>query len=125
LVTVIVGAGVSVLAGHGVSALTPPAFTDITQGADVTIVAGSLVGHLDASVIFVTAIGCAQVSVVTVQGCDRDAHAAATDIAGKTCVAVVTFGFVIGHDASIFAIAGLVGTWVPVIATEGVDATDA
>jgi len=115
-VAAVVGADVAVVAVRGRAAHACPAAARVAGGAGVVVVARSIVVGVHAAGGGVAAVVGAEVAIVAVGRRAAHARPTAARVAGRTGVAVITRGGVVGVHAAGGGVAAVVGTDIAIVA---------
>ena len=100
-VTAIVGAEVGIVAVLSSRTIANPSQTDVRRGTEITVVAGRVIGHIDAATFGNAAIVGADISVIAVQRHSAFALTQFAEILGRTGAAVIT-----GHSIQLVSASG-------------------
>lgn len=117
-ITTVVGAKIAIFTVEHPLAHACPVAAEIADRACIAIIAGLLVGNLDATGGRVTAIGCTDVFIITAEGPGAQAQAAGTLVRYGAGIPVVTERVIGGGNTSVSGITAIVGADVPIIALQ-------
>jgi hypothetical protein len=90
----------------------------ISRGAGITVITGCRVVGIDAAGNWITAIGCTNITIVTVQRRSTDTDSGRTGICRGAGIAVVTGCCVVGIDTATYRITRIIRTNITIVTVQ-------